>query len=109
MKMSWFFLFCAIVFELIATTLMKASVGFSRWLPTLGTFLGYFISFTCLSFCLKKMDVSLAYAIWSAAGTIVISIIGVCLFGEHLNALKIVSILFIVVGVVGLNLSGMAH
>ncbi|QHI73529.1 DMT family transporter [Aminipila terrae] len=107
--MSWIYLFLAIGFEITATTLMKMSMGFTRLLPTIGTFLGYIISFTFLSITLKKMDISVAYAVWSAAGIIVISAIGVFVFKENVNALKIISILFIVIGVIGLNLSGISH
>lgn len=107
--MKWIYLIIAIVFELFATTMMKLSMGFTKVLPTIATFLGYAICFTTLSISLKKIDMSVAYAIWCAAGITVMSIIGVVFFKESINALKVVSILFIVMGVIGLNLSGTGH
>ncbi|GFZ31644.1 hypothetical protein CSC2_21700 [Clostridium zeae] len=107
--MQWIYLILAIGFEIIATTLMKTSNGFSKLLPTLGSLIGYGICFTFLSMALKKIDVSVAYAVWSAAGLVIISIIGVVLFKESVSALKIISILLIILGVVGLNLSGVSH
>ncbi|MCT8978451.1 multidrug efflux SMR transporter [Clostridium sp. CX1] len=107
--MEWVYLILAIAFEIAATTLMKVSNGFTKILPTLGTFLGYIICFSFLSIALKKIDMSVAYAIWSAAGIVVLSTIGVVVFKENINVLKVTSILFIVLGVIGLNLSGASH
>lgn len=107
--MEWIYLIIAIAFELTATTLMKMSNGFTKLLPSIGTFLGYAICFTALSMSLKKIDVGVAYAIWGAAGIAAMSIIGVIFFKESISALKIFSILFIVLGVIGLNLSGTGH
>lgn len=107
--MEWIFLTLAIIFEITATTLMKMSNGFTKLLPSVGTFLGYIICFTLLSIALKKIDLGVAYAIWGAAGITIMSIIGVLVFKESINVLKIVSILLIVLGVIGLNLSGASH
>ena len=107
--MEWIYLFLAIGFEIAATSLMKMSYGFTKLLPTIGTLIGYVICFTCFSFALKKIDISIAYAVWSAVGLVVLSVIGVFVFKENINPLKVVSILLIVVGVVGLNLSGVSH
>ena len=107
--MEWVYLFLAIGFEIIATSLMKVSYGFTKLLPTIGTFLGYILCFTLLSFALKKIDISIAYAIWSATGIVVLTAIGVFFFKEEINFIKIVSLLLIVLGVVGLNLSGASH
>ena len=107
--MEWIYLILAIAFEISATSLMKVSNGFTKILPTVGTFLGYVMCFYFISQALKKIDISVAYAVWSAAGIVVLSIIGVFVFKESISVLKIVSILFIVLGVVGLNLSGVSH
>jgi small multidrug resistance pump len=107
--MEWIYLFGAIGFEILATTLMKVSNGFTKMLPTIGTFLGYIICFTLLFTALKKIDISVAYAIWSATGIVVLSIIGVLVCNENVTLLKGVSILFIILGVIGLNLSGVSH
>lgn len=107
--MEWIYLILAIAFEISSTTLMKMSNGFTKILPTVGTFLGYIICFSFLSISLKKIDLSVAYAIWSAVGIFVLSAIGIFVFKESINILKVISILFIVLGVVGLNLSGASH
>ncbi|PRR79215.1 DMT family transporter [Clostridium vincentii] len=107
--MEWIFLTLAIIFEVAATTFMKMSNGFTKLLPSVGTFSGYILCFTFLSIALKKIDLGVAYAIWGAAGITIMSIIGVLVFKESINALKIFSVLFIILGVIGLNLSGVSH
>lgn len=103
--MAWIYLFGAIGFEIIATSLMKHSNGFTKVLPTIGTFVGYIVCFTLLSFALKKIDLGVAYAIWSAVGIIVLTTIGVFFFKEEINFYKVISLCFIIVGVIDLNLS----
>lgn len=107
--MEWIYLFLAITLEIIATTLMKLSDGFTKMLPTVGTFSGYIMCFIFLSMSLKKIDVGVAYAIWGAVGITIMAIIGVVLFKESISLLKVISIFFIVLGVIGLNLSGVSH
>lgn len=107
--MDWIYLILAIIFEITSTTLMKMSDGFTKILPTVGTFLGYIICFSFLSIALKKIDMGVAYAIWGAAGITVMAVIGILVFKESISVLKILSILFIVLGVIGLNLSGASH
>lgn len=107
--MQWIYLILAITLETLATTLMKMSDGFSKLLPTLGALLSYGVCFAFLSFSLKKIPVGVAYAIWGAAGITIISVIGIIFFKEEVNVLKVLSILFIVAGVIGLNLSGTSH
>lgn len=107
--MEWIYLITAIAFEISATTLMKISNGFSKILPTAGTALGYILCFYFLSMALKKIDISIAYAIWSAAGIVILSTVGIFVFKENINLVKVISIIFIVLGVIGLNLSGVNH
>ncbi|MGD8401366.1 MAG: multidrug efflux SMR transporter [Bacillota bacterium] len=104
--MEWVYLLLAIGLEISATTLMKLSNGFTKILPTVGTFLGYALSFSFLSFALKKIEISVAYAIWSGVGIAAVSVIGVLIFKEGMNGLKIISLILIALGIVGLNLSG---
>lgn len=85
---------------------MKLSAGFTRLVPSLLIFAFYSMSFTALTFALKGIDVSLAYAIWSGIGTVLITFIGIMYFHEPLTSLKIISVALIIAGVVGLNLSG---
>ncbi len=103
--MMWLWLFAAIICEVIGTTSLKLSDGFSKLIPSLSTAFFYGLSFFSLSITLKSMDIGIAYSIWSGLGTAIVAIIGVFLFGEAYCTLKIISILLIIVGVVGLNLS----
>ncbi|AND84947.1 QacE family quaternary ammonium compound efflux SMR transporter [Clostridium tyrobutyricum] len=107
--MYWLFLFLAIVLELIGTSLMKISNGLTKLIPSLGMFIAYFLCFSIFSLALKKIDVSIAYAIWSGVGITVISILGVLFFKESMNITKIISIILIITGIIGLNLSGVSH
>mmetsp|Transcript_3211 Transcript_3211/g.4676 ORF Transcript_3211/g.4676 Transcript_3211/m.4676 type:complete len:87 (+) Transcript_3211:2177-2437(+) len=65
----------------------------------------YNVSLLSFAACLKKIDVSIAYAIWSALGTALVSVAGFTMFGEEVNTVKVVSLALIMIGVVGLNLS----
>jgi len=102
--MSWIYLICAITMEVIGTTNMKLSQGFTKTLPSILMFVFYGFSFAFLTLALKKIDLSLSYAIWSGVGTALIAAIGVLYFKEPVTAIKIVSIGLIVIGVVGLAL-----
>lgn len=107
--MEWIYLFLAIAFEICATTSMKLSEGFSKLTYSVAMVIFYLASFTLLSFSLKKIELGTAYAIWSGFGTAIIATIGIVFFKEVLNIQKIVFIVSIIIGVVGLNLSGISH
>jgi small multidrug resistance pump len=102
--MQWIYLILAITFELIGTTLMKISYGFSKLIPTIGVFVAYVICFTSFSFALKRIEVGVAYAIWCAVGIVVMSTIGIIFFKESISPIKIGSITLILIGVVSLYL-----
>ncbi|WP_394941007.1 DMT family transporter [Psychromicrobium sp. YIM B11713] len=104
--MPYLFLALAIASEIVATSLLKVSEGFSRFWPSVGVVLGYGVSFYALSLALKNVPVSTAYAIWSGVGTAVIAVIGFWFFKEPLSLTKIIGITLIVAGVVALNLEG---
>ncbi|MES9871566.1 MAG: multidrug efflux SMR transporter [Candidatus Sedimenticola sp. 6PFRAG7] len=101
----WLILAGAIVLEVAGTTSMKLSEGFTKLTPSILIFVFYAASFTALTLALKKIEVSVAYAVWSGAGTALIAMIGVIYFSESLTLIKIISILLIIGGVIGLNLS----
>jgi small multidrug resistance pump len=107
--MSGLYLAIAIVSEVIGTMNVKFSNGFTRWQPATIAVMCYALSTILLSLAVKKMEVSVAYAIWCAVGTGLIAAIGVIWFKESLNAAKVFSLLLIVAGVVGLNLSSRGH
>ncbi len=102
-KISLVYLFCGIVFEITGTTCMKLSAGFTKILPSVAIFVFYGLSFSCLTISLKKIDVSLAYSIWSGVGTVLISLVGILWFRESSSMTKLISIALIVIGVIGLN------
>jgi len=103
---SWIILSVAILLEVAGTNCMKLSQGFSRLIPSILIFVCYGLSFVGLTLALKKIDVSIAYAVWAGIGTALIAGIGIFYFKEPLTPIKIVSILLIITGVVGLNLGG---
>lgn len=102
--MQWVFLAVAIVSEVIATSALTASEGFSRLWPSVIVVVGYASAFYFLSLTLKVIPVGVAYAIWSGVGVVLISLIAWILYGQILDLLAIIGILLIVVGVVVLNL-----
>jgi small multidrug resistance pump len=110
MKMhGWLPLILAIVLEVAGTICMKLSMGFSRLAPSILTFVFYGLAFTALTFSLKKIDISIAYTVWSGIGTSLIVIIGFIYFKEQITSLKLASIALIILGVIGLNLSNLKH
>ena len=103
--MCWIWLFVAILLEVAATIFMKLSNGFSKLMPTLIMALLYGISFFPLAIALKKMEVSTAYAVWSAVGTALVTMLGMFLFKETMSLMKVFAIAMIIAGVVALNLT----
>lgn len=94
----------AIVAEVIATSALKASEGFTRLGPSLLTVLGYTAAFYCMALTLRTVPVGIVYAIWSGAGIVLISIIGAVLFRERLDAAALGGMGLIVAGVLVINL-----
>lgn len=104
-----FYLIVAIVAEVVGTTSIKLSEGFTRPLPSAAIFVFYGLSLVMLNLALKEIELSFAYAVWSGVGMACIAAIGILGFSEPLTALKLASLGLIVMGVVGLNVSGEAH
>ena len=100
----WLLLTAAIVLEVAGTTSMKLSEGFTRLVPSVLLFVLYGASFVALTFSLKRIDVSIAYAVWAGVGTALIALVGVTFFHEPITVIMFVSICLIIVGVVGLYL-----
>ncbi|MBP6018730.1 MAG: QacE family quaternary ammonium compound efflux SMR transporter [Burkholderiaceae bacterium] len=98
--MKWLLLFLAIIAEVIATTAMKSSIGFTRWVPSAITVVGYGIAFYLLSLTLKSIPVGMAYAIWSGVGIVLISLIAWLFYGQKLDTAALIGIGFIVLGVI---------
>ncbi|MEV0162466.1 DMT family transporter [Nonomuraea fuscirosea] len=105
--MAWILLALAIASEVVATTALKLSNGFTHLGWSLTVAAGYIISFLLLARVLKlQLDVGTAYAVWSGAGTAAIALIGAAFLGETLTPVKVGGILLIIAGVVVLNLAG---
>jgi small multidrug resistance pump len=102
----WTYLMIAILTEVAGTTLMKISQGLTKLIPTVMMFVLYGVSFVFMAMALKKIEVSIAYAIWSGLGTALIAAIGIIAFREALNFPKIVGVVLIIGGVILLNLKG---
>jgi multidrug transporter EmrE-like cation transporter len=102
--MPWLFLGIAIVGEVIATTALKASDGFTKWGYGSISIIGYSISLYILAIILKTIPVGIAYAVWSGAGVALVTFIGVVLLGQKLDLFAYLGIGLIVAGVLVLNL-----
>ena len=100
---QWIYLGIAIVSEVIGTSALNASAGFSRPWPSLIVVVGYAVAFYCLSLALTSIPVGIAYAIWSGVGVALIALVGWAIFGQALDAPAIIGIALIVAGVVVLN------
>jgi len=97
------YLMLAIVLEVAGITSMKFAEGFTKLTPSILLFVFYIASFYCLTMSLKRLEVSLAYAIWSGLGTLLIAVLGVFCFHETMNVIKAISLFLIVIGVIGLK------
>lgn len=104
--MAWVMLAVAIAAEIVATTSLKQSDGFSKLVPSIVTIVGYVIAFWLVGQALKTIPVSVAYAIWSGVGTAVVAGIGMAFLGESVSVMRVVGISLIVTGVVVLNVGG---
>ncbi|ALL65004.1 Ethidium bromide-methyl viologen resistance protein EmrE [Paraburkholderia caribensis MBA4] len=94
----------AIVAEVIATSALRASEGFTRLVPALVVLLGYGISFYCLSLTLKSLPVGIVYAIWSGVGIVLITLVAIVMYRQVPDLAAVAGLSLIVAGVVVLNL-----
>lgn len=107
--MKWIYLIMAIIFEVCGTTTMKLSNGLSNLKFSVIMLIFYLLSLGSLSLSLKELQISMAYAIWSGVGIVLITIIGILFFKEDISLIKIICISLIGIGIVGLNLFGNTH
>ncbi|CAI3947756.1 MULTISPECIES: DMT family transporter [Commensalibacter] len=107
--MSYIYLIIAIIIEIGATSSLKASDGFTNWLYTTISLIGYGVSFYCLSMALREIPVGIAYAVWSGIGTVGICLLAWLIFKQNLSLISIVGIALIVVGVVIVNIGSAGH
>jgi len=102
---AWSVLGVAILFEVAGTTCMRLSEGFSRLTPSVLIFVFYAISFAMNTMVIRTLGLSVVYAVWSGAGTVLTAMIGYWYFKEPATALKLASAGLIVIGVFGLHAS----
>ncbi len=101
---AWFLLYLAIICEVIATSALKASEGFSNLWPSVLVVLGYGLAFYLLSQTLRTIPVGVAYAVWSGVGIVLITLIAWLVFAQKLDLAALLGICLIIIGVIVLNL-----
>lgn len=98
--MQYVYLAISIIAEVIATSALKASDGFTKLWPSVIVVVGYGIAFHFLALTLKTIPIGVAYAIWAGAGVSIVAVVGWLLFGQKLDAPAIIGMVLIVSGVV---------
>lgn len=101
---SYAYLAIAIVAEVIATSFLKQSDGFTRPIPTVVMSIGYIIAFFFLSLTLREVPTGIAYAIWSGVGIVLITAIAWIVQGQRLDAPAMIGMALIIAGVLVMNL-----
>ncbi|MGG2141017.1 SMR family transporter [Symbiopectobacterium sp. RP] len=109
--MTYLFLSLAIVAEVIATSALKLSDGFSRLMPSIITVIFYGVSFYCLSLTMRTLPTGIIYAIWSGVGIVLIATVSWLFYGQKLDLPAILGMLLIILGVIVINLfsKSLAH
>jgi len=102
--MKYLFLSLAIIFEVIGSSFMNASNGFSKWVPSTIVIIAYLICFYFFSLALKTIPLGIAYAIWGGLGIVLTAIISVVIFKQKFDIPAIIGVLLIVSGVLVMNL-----
>ncbi|MDX1573379.1 MAG: SMR family transporter [Methylophaga sp.] len=108
---KWLLLSIAIVAEVLGTSFLKASEGFSKLWPSVAVIVGYLVAFYFLTLSLKFIPVGIAYAIWAGVGVVLIALIGWLVLGQQLDIAAIIGISLIISGVIILNVfsSSVSH
>lgn len=102
---SWLVLSAAIVCEVVATMMMELSQSLTRWRWVPPMLFFYVLALLGLALALKTLEVGIAYAVWAGAGTLLIAILGVIFFKESMSLMKVLSMLLVIAGIIGLNLA----
>jgi small multidrug resistance pump len=106
---GYLLLACAIGVEVAATSTLPRTEGFTQLVPTVAVLAGYVLSFALLAQVVRTVPVGVAYAIWSAAGTVAVVAIGALFLGQSLSAWQVAGVGLVVAGVVLLHLGGTTH
>ncbi len=102
--MAWFILFIAGLFETAWAIGMKYSQGFTRFWPSVFTLVSVLISMGLLAYSLKELPVGSAYAVWTGIGAVGTAILGIILFGESKEIIRLFFIFLIIIGIAGLRI-----
>ncbi|KON85457.1 quaternary ammonium transporter [Sporosarcina globispora] len=103
---AYILLALAIISEVFGSSMLKATNGFKKLLPSLGVIIGYAVAFYALSLSLKTLPLGVAYAIWAGLGTVLTAFVGITVYKENVNGKKILGLALIVGGVILLNSGG---
>lgn len=103
--MAWILLVIAGLFEVTWAVGLKYTHGFTRLWPTVGTALALILSLGLLGIAMKSLPVGTAYGLWVGVGAIGTVLLGILLFDEPANAGRLISLAFIIMGIVGLKLT----
>ena len=103
--MAWLILFLAGLFEVGWAVGLKYTDGFTRPWPTLATAVSMAISLWLLGIAMKSLPLGTSYAVWVGVGTVGTVILGIVLFNEPANALRLISVGLILAGIIGLKLA----
>ncbi|WP_163536140.1 multidrug efflux SMR transporter [Gracilibacillus sp. YIM 98692] len=104
--MHYVLLGIAIISEVFASSMLKASNGLKKVIPSLGVGIGYIVAFYALSLTLKSIPLGVAYAIWSGVGTALTALVGIVIYKEKLTTNKALGLILIIGGVILLNVEG---
>lgn len=103
--MAWIILFIAGLLETVWALLLKQSEGFTRPVPTVGFFISLVLSMFLLAQALKTLPVGSAYAVWTGIGAATTAIVGMLWLGESRDVLKLVSLVLLLAGIIGLRIT----
>jgi small multidrug resistance pump len=101
--MRWICLLSSVALEVTATTLLKVSEGNTKWWYTIVSMLLYTLCFWLMGYAMKLFELSRIYPIWASLGMIATAILGFIIYKEPMTVLKIISMVIILIGIVGLN------
>lgn len=105
MSLAWIFLLLAGFFEICFTATLKYSQGFTKLVPSIITVIFIMLSFFSVSQAMKTISIGTAYAVWAGIGAVGTVITGICFFGDSYHVIRIMSLLLIIIGIIGLKLA----
>ena len=105
MSLAWIFLLLAGFFEICFTVALKYSVGFTRLIPSIITVVFIVLSFFAVSQAMKTIPIGTAYAVWAGIGAAGTVVTGIIFFGDSAHFIRLISIVLIIIGIVGLKLA----